>query len=165
MKNAGREVFSVNSRVEELTEYYKLEKHPEGGSFSESYTTQFENNGRALAGSIYFLLDAGEISHFHQLDCDEIWYFHEGCGLKVTVITHDGAEELLLGSDHTKGELYSVLIPKGAIFGAENLRSDEYTLVSCVTAPKFDYRGFRLVGEDEIKNNFSVSDDLLKRFF
>ncbi|WP_081677499.1 cupin domain-containing protein [Butyrivibrio sp. WCD3002] len=34
---------------------------------------------RPLAGSIYFLLTEDEISHFHQIDCEEIWYHHEGC--------------------------------------------------------------------------------------
>ena len=66
-------------RADELKRAYRLEPHPEGGSFSESYTSPFETDGRSLAGSIYFLLDAGEISHFHEIDCDEmvmIRFFH-----------------------------------------------------------------------------------------
>ena len=72
-------------RSDELKRAYRLEPHPEGGWFSESYTAPFEKDGRSFAGSIYFLLDAGEISHFHEIDCDEIWYWHEGCGMCITV--------------------------------------------------------------------------------
>ena len=68
-------------RTDILKQTYALEKHPEGGWFSEVYTSRDASDGRPIAGSIYFLLDKGEVSHFHRIDCDELWYFHEGCGL------------------------------------------------------------------------------------
>ena len=74
-------------RVEKLKKSYGLEAHPEGGWFSESYTSTEKKEGRPLAGSIYFLLTEDELSHFHQIDCEEIWYHHEGCAVKITVIT------------------------------------------------------------------------------
>ena len=46
------------------------------------------------------------------------------------------------------------VIPKGCIFGAENLETDGYTFVSCVTTPGFEYAGFRIVGRDEIRQRF-----------
>ena len=146
MKTGGEK-----SRAERLKEIYRLQEHPEGGWFTEQYTSSFEKEGRSLAGSIYFLLDAGEISHFHQIDCDEIWYFHEGCGLAVTVLDEHGAERLLLGNDFEKGQRPMAEIPSGAIFAAECLEREGYCFVSCATAPKFDYRGFRLVGRGEIR--------------
>ena len=39
-------------------------------------------NGRATAGSIYFLPEKDDVSHFHRLDCDEIWYYHAGCDIR-----------------------------------------------------------------------------------
>ena len=138
-------------RIEALKQYYILEKHPEGGWFSECYPSKDFSNGRPFGGSIYFLLGSGEISHFHQIDCEEIWYHHEGCGMKITVITQDGISQHLLGSDMDKGENVMVVIPKGAIFAAENLDPAGYTFVSCVTIPQFTYEGFRLVGQQEIK--------------
>ena len=139
------------NRADHLKEIYGLEEHVEGGSFAEVYTAPFEKDGRPLAGSIYFLLDAGEISLFHVIDCDEIWYYHEGCGMKITMLTDEGKEEILLGGDPQNGEKAMAVIPMGRIFGAENLRDDGYTFVSCITTPKFDYSGFRLVGKEEIK--------------
>ena len=91
------------NRSEQLKASYHLEKHPEGGWFSEVYTAPFQAEGRPLAGSIYFLLDQKEISHFHQIDCDEIWYYHEGCGLKITLLQDGKRSVLLLGNDLKQG--------------------------------------------------------------
>ena len=48
-----------------------------------------------------------------------------------------------------------IVIPKGRIFAAENLKEDGYTFVSCVTAPKFEYSGFRLVSKSELREKYS----------
>ena len=55
--------------------------HVEGGYFIELYSSSSllkSSNDRPLAGSIYFLLDQNDISHFHRIDCEEIWYYHQG---------------------------------------------------------------------------------------
>ena len=126
--------------------------HEEGGSFSEVYTSAEEKKGRSLAGSIFFLLDSGEVSQFHQIDCDEIWFFHEGCGIKISIMAPNGdVSHLYLGNDIEKGQRAMAIVPKGSIFSAVNLDDSGYSFVSCVTAPKFSYDGFRLVPEDEIQ--------------
>lgn len=137
--------YKLPSRTDLLKKRYKLEAHPEGGWFSEEYTAPFEKDGRPMAGSIYYLLDAGEISQFHQIDCDELWYYHEGCGLIITSLQDGVTTEYLLGPDVEHGQRAMAVIPKGAIFSAKNLTSDGFTFVSCVTTPKFTYEGFRLV--------------------
>lgn len=147
-------LFAMNKVSEILKRVYKLEKHSEGGWFSEVYTAPFSMDGRALAGSIYFLLDGIEISHFHQIDCDELWYFHEGCGLKITVLEDGRKQEYFLGSNVENGERHMIPIQKGAVFAAENLDKDGYTFISCVTTPKFRYEGFRLVGKNEIREKY-----------
>ncbi len=142
------------TRVEQLKTAYALRQHPEGGWFSEVYTAPWQSEGRALAGSIYFLLDGEELSHFHQIDCDEIWYYHEGCGLAITVL-HEGRRELLrLGPDVEQGQAAMIVIPAGAVFAAENLDKGGYTFLSCATTPAFRYEGFRLVGRGELAARF-----------
>ena len=74
--------------------------------------------------------------------------------MKVTMLLDDKKEEYLLGNDVTNGQRAMVIIPKGAIFGAENLEADGYTFVSCATTPNFTYEGFRLVNKDEIKEKY-----------
>ncbi|MDO5325190.1 MAG: cupin domain-containing protein [Clostridia bacterium] len=142
------------NRSEQLKAAYHLEKHPEGGWFSEVYTAPFQAEGRPLAGSIYFLLDQNEISHFHQIDCDEIWYYHEGCGLKITLVQDGKRSVMLLGNDLERGQRAMAVIPKGAIFAAENIDPAGYTFMSCATAPAFRYEGFRLVSRKEIAESY-----------
>lgn len=138
------------NRIEQLIEKYHLHPHPEGGHYAEVYTAPFmyEEN-RECAGSIYFMLVKNDISHFHVIDCDEIWYFHEGCGMKITMIDEKGnitSKDLGMGEE----EEAMVVIPKGVMFAAENLSQDSYTFVSCATTPQFQYSGFRLVKESEV---------------
>ena len=152
---------SAASRAEILKETYRLIPHPEGGSFSEVYTAPTDVQGRPAAGSIYFLLDKGEISHFHVIDCDELWYYHEGCGMRLTLLNGGGKTECLLGRDMEKGMRAMAVIPAGTVFAAENFAPDGYTFVSCVTAPQFTYEGFRLVLQDELRQQYpDIYDDI-----
>lgn len=136
-------------RAEFLEQKYNLVKHPEGGCFAEVYTAPFSHEDRSLMGSIYFLLEGDDISHFHQIDCDEIWYHHEGCGLKITMIIDGIVSEVVIGPGEDQQAM--AVIPKGAIFAAENLDKSSYCFMSCATTPKFTYDGFRLVGEKEVR--------------
>ena len=142
------------AEVQNLREAYSLQKHSEGGWFAEIYTAPFECGGRATAGSIYFLLDGDEVSHFHQIDCDEIWYYHAGCGMKIFALKDGRAEEFLLGMDAKKNQHPMIVVPAGTIFAAVNLDSKSYTFISCATTPRFRYEGFRLVPRAELKKNY-----------
>ena len=93
--------------VEAWVRAYGLQPHPEGGSFSESYTASDAlAGGRSIAGSIYFLLRGEEISHLHQIDCEEVWFYHAGGGLIVTVIdpANGNVTRLPLGPDVGAGQ-------------------------------------------------------------
>lgn len=144
------------NRIEQLVEKYHLHPHPEGGHFAEVYTAPYlYQENRECAGSIYFMLEKDDISHFHVIDCDEIWYFHEGCGMKITMIDEKGnitSQNLGMGEE----EEAMVVIPKGFMFAAENLKQDSYTFVSCATTPQFQYSGFRLVKEREVSCDTST---------
>ncbi len=146
-------------RVEVLKNFYSLKSHIEGGYFSEIYTSPFKQNDRATAGSIYFLLEGKDISHFHKIDCDEIWYYHEGCGMKIFMLCEGNLEEFLLGKNVERGERAMIIIPAGAIFAAENLDKNSYTFVSCMTTPKFNYAGFKLVTRSEFEKIYPYSNE------
>lgn len=138
--------------IQEWIETYRLTPHPEGGMFSESYTAPDAAEGRSLAGSIYFLLRGDELSHLHQIDCEEVWYYHAGGGLVITMIdpATGGVDRALLGPDAAAGQRFMVVVPKGRLFASENLDKSRATLVSCMTAPHFDYAGFRLISREEL---------------
>lgn len=161
--NVSAKPFDVDKRVTELKNFYKLETHVEGGSFAEVYTSPFAQNNRATAGSIYFMLVRDDISHFHKIDCDEIWYYHEGGGLRITTIDGGKVEEILLGKDLNKNQKFMAVIPAGTIFAAENIDKQSYTFISCATTPKFRYEGFQLITRSELKKIYpQISEKILR---
>ena len=145
---------SARTRAEELRTALHLTPHPEGGAFAEVYTSPVRSGGRPIAGSIYFLLEGEEISHLHQIDCDEIWFFHEGGGMRITVLDRGRVSRILLGQDLERGQTPMAVVPAGALFASENIDKSSYTLVSCATAPAFTYDTFRLIGEEELKRDW-----------
>ena len=153
------------TRTEQLIAAYRLEPHPEGGAFAEVYTAPFQTpDGRALMGSIYFLLDGAELSHLHRIDCDELWFHHEGCGMRVTMIDPKGRVTTAdLGPDPDAGQRLMVAIPAGTVFAAENLRPDGYSFASCATAPRFRYEGFELIDEAALLSLCPGADVRLRR--
>ena len=46
---------------------------------------------RAAGTAIYFLLAAGEVSHWHRVDSAEIWHFYRGAPLELS-LSPDGRE-------------------------------------------------------------------------
>lgn len=154
------------ARIQEIISHFHLEPHPEGGAFSRVYTAPFhaEDGKRSCAGSIYFLLQGTEVSHLHRIDCDELWFYHEGCGLRLTLITPEGTvHEELLGADFTAGERPLRVIPAGTIFAAENLDPQGYTLISCVTAPQFTYAGFELFRKEQLLAHYGEANSALAK--
>lgn len=140
------------SRTKLLIEQFSLQPHVEGGYYARVYSSEMKLQGqeRCCSGSIFFLLEKEDISHFHQIDCEENWYFHEGCGLKIHIIESDGTyhvEELGL----KEGQRPMVCIKKGAIFAAENTDKEGYTFISCTTTPQFRFEGLRLIKETEME--------------
>lgn len=152
--------------IKQLISDLQLQKHPEGGWFSRVYSAPYslQNIDRAISGSIYFLLGKREVSHFHQIDCDEIWYYHKGCGLKIYLIYSDGQlHQEILGINIAKGEKPMVIIPKGAIFAAENIIIDDFTLISCVTTPQFTFEGFKLFTQAELLKKYPEHCHIIKK--
>ena len=88
---------AVKARMQSWIDRLHLEVHTEGGWFSEVYAAPVEygssKDGRVMGGTIYFLLGQEDVSHFHVIDCDEIWYFHEGCGVALWLLNPDGTCE------------------------------------------------------------------------
>lgn len=161
--NVSAKSINIDKRVEDLKNYYALKEHVEGGYFSEVYTSPFAQNNRATAGSIYFMLVKNDISHFHKIDCDEIWYYHEGGGLRITLINNGEVEEILLGKNFKKNQQAMIVVPAGTIFAAENIDKKSYTFISCATTPKFKYEYFQLITKDELKSLYpQISEKILR---
>lgn len=118
-----------------------LTPHPEGGHYRETYRHQDE--GRGLCTAIHYLLQQGERSHWHKVDAVEIWAWHGGEPLRLS-IAEPGQKprDLILGGDILSGHAVHAVVPAHAWQAAEPLGA--WALVSCVVAPAFDFAGFEM---------------------
>jgi len=123
-----------------------LAPHPEGGWYRETWRSEAVTaNGRAAATSILFLLEAGQRSHWHRVDADEMWLFQAGAPLPLSIAAAGGGAErtVTLGPDPLAGHMLQHLVPAGAWQSAQGPASG-WALVACVVAPGFEFAGFEL---------------------
>ena len=128
-----------------------LERHVEGGYYTSSYQSDVEYDEKHLLWtSIYFLLRTGEVSHFHRLTADEMWYFHGGESLTVYMIDPSGnLTTAKLGMNLQAGDRPQLLVPRGYIFGSAMLNSG-FALVGCMVAPGFTFEDFELLSRESL---------------
>ena len=120
-----------------------LKPHPEGGHYRETLRDSMRYGDRSVSTAIYFLLAAGEISHWHRIDAIEIWHWYAGSPLALSV-SAEGEEitEVRLGIDLVSGERPQAFVPAGAWQSARSLGA--WTLVGCTVAPGFLFDHFEL---------------------
>ena len=154
------------ARVQEIMQKFRLSGNPRSGAYSWVYTSPTwtaEAISRPAAGSSYFLLAGSENLRFQSFDCDEIWYFHEGCGMRLTVLGADGTVrtfELGVGG----AAMPMVLIPKGQIFAAENVDSAGYSFISCMTIPALETAGIRVWQREELLAKYPQAKEAIERY-
>jgi predicted cupin superfamily sugar epimerase len=122
--------------------------HPEGGHYRETYRDPHSVNGRAASTAIYFLLCAGERSHWHRVDAAEVWHWYAGAPLALRIAsdeTNSDITQVHLGIDFAKGEQPQRIVPASAWQSAESLGA--WSLVGCTVAPGFEFAGFELAPE------------------
>lgn len=128
-----------------------LQPHPEGGHYRETFrdpTAAVDGApARGASTAIYYLLQAGELSHWHRVDAAEVWHWYAGAALALTV-SEDGrdAATQLLGPDLHDGQRPQAVVPAGAWQTAESL--GDWTLVGCTVAPAFRFEGFEMAPPD-----------------
>jgi predicted cupin superfamily sugar epimerase len=125
----------------EVIDRLGLARHPEGGWFKETFRD-------SASTAIYYLLAAGERSHWHRvLDASETWHFYAGAPLTLSVADPDGkgARDIALGPDLAAGQHPQAVVPAGWWQAAAP--TGDWTLVGCTVAPAFDFASFRLAPE------------------
>jgi predicted cupin superfamily sugar epimerase len=116
--------------------------HPEGGWYRQTWVGPGE--ARASGTAILFLLKAGEMSHWHRVDADEIWIFNAGAPL-VLSLGQEVAREVVMGPDVLGGQVVQQVVLAGWWQAARS--TGAWTLVSCTVSPGFRFEGFELAGE------------------
>ncbi len=127
--------------ADEIINHLNLAPHPEGGHYRQTWIA--ENTGRPTGTCIYFLLKEGEASHWHKVDATEIWLYHAGDPLILSISATDNgpATDHLLTPDLTRGDP-QVIVPEGHWQAARS--TGAFTLVSCTVSPGFQFDGFTL---------------------
>lgn len=129
--------------AQEIIERLALVPHPEGGHYRETWRESVPQGERGAGSAIYYLLRAGERSHWHRIDAAEIWHYYAGAALTLSLSPDSGeAEHIRLGADLASGERPQAIVPKGAWQSAASL--GEWTLVGCTVSPAFEFAGFEL---------------------
>lgn len=155
----------MDQKVQSLIQELNLLPHPEGGFYSETYRSEekIEGKDRDLMTAIYFLLTSDNVSKFHRIKSDELWFFHSGSPLIVHTLDENGHTEFLVGNDISKGEKPQLLVPKNTIFGSSVKNENAYSLVSCVVAPGFDFADFELFKKEELLAIYPNQEAIIDR--
>ena len=170
--------------ADQLIKKLALRPHPEGGYYRETYRSSTiiyspqTNSQRNAMTHIYFLLAGGQISRMHRVAHDEIWIFLEGADLLLHTVDEKmhayttfrigsllELESLLGSQSQSQSEIkrpQNSLEP-AAIVAANRWQAAEstgdYSLVSCIVAPGFDFQDFQLLTQ------FPGDKDKIKKFW
>ncbi|AJS59773.1 cupin domain-containing protein [Paenibacillus sp. IHBB 10380] len=151
-----------------------LDPHPEGGYYKRTFESKEQTSDRELTvnfdgkrnlyTSIFFLLGSNDISHFHRLKSDELWYYHAGSPLTVHIIDENGDyKEFKLGINLDLGEVPQVQVPKNSTFGSSVTDEDTFSLVGCMVSPGFDFQDFELFTQDELLSKYPQHKDIIMK--
>jgi len=140
----GPAVSTLSADADHIIAQLGLQPHPEGGWFAEVYRSPAAAGERGALTTIYFLLKAGERSHWHRVDADELWLWHAGSPLDLMI--GDAADAnpvtIVLGGDVLAGYTPQARVPATRWQAADAHRG--WALVSCIVVPGFDFAGFEL---------------------
>ncbi|MGF1446495.1 MAG: cupin domain-containing protein [Pikeienuella sp.] len=133
--------------AKDLIQRLELTRHPEGGWYRETWRAAAAPGERAAGTAIYYLLEAGDYSHWHRVDAAEIWHWYAGGPLSLTLSPngHD-AEAHLLGPEVLAGQRPQIIVPAGWWQTAVSMGA--WTLVGCTVSPGFEFDGFELAPPD-----------------
>lgn len=158
----------MNKDANYFIEKLGLEQHPEGGYYKSTFSSEEEidafGTARKLFTNIYFLLKSGDVSHFHRLKSDEVWYYHGGSSLTVHVIDEFGNyQEMKLGLDIENGAQPQVIVPKNSVFGSSVVEEESFSLVGCMVSPGFDFQDFELFTQSELISIYPQHAQIIKK--
>jgi len=119
----------------------QLQPHPEGGYYREYFRSD-------AVTSIWFMLEQNDVSHFHKLAKDEIWYWHEGGVAVMHMIDANGVYSTTRVGPPDLADSYVCVLPAGTWFGATV--EGDHVLVSAMVAPAFSFADFELAHRETL---------------
>jgi len=155
--------------AEDIINKLEMLPHPEGGYYKETYrseeqTINKEGNKRNTSTAIYFLLENNNISRFHRIKSDELWFFHQGNAIEIVSIKNNKLVSITLGNDIDKGEVPQAVIPANVWFASSVKDGSGFGLVSCTVAPGFDFADFKMAKQDELLQEYPMFESVIKKY-
>jgi predicted cupin superfamily sugar epimerase len=155
-------------------EKLRLEPHPEGGYFRQTFKSGLVvakealpagfTGPRVASTAIYFLLEGDNFSAFHRLRSDEVWHFYAGDPLIVHGIEPEGkCFSILLGRDPEAGQVLQAVVPAGCWFASHVADWKSFAVVGCTVAPGFDFVDFELAKRAELVARYPRHRELIER--
>ena len=138
---------------QQLIDHLGLAPHPEGGWYRQTWRDEPVDGSRGSGSAIYFLLVAGERSHWHRVDAAEVWHHYAGDPLELAISDGGDHQVVTLTGDLAAGEPQAV-VPVGAWQAARTLGA--WTLVGATVSPAFEFEGFELAGPDWQPDGWSI---------
>jgi uncharacterized protein len=134
----------VSATAQAIIDRLTLERHPEGGWYRQTWAAPAAQGERPAGTCIHFLLQVGERSHWHRVDAAEIWHWHAGAPLILSIAETDAgpAQDVTLGGEVLAGQVPHAVVPAHNWQAARS--TGDWTLVSCTVSPGFRFDGFEL---------------------
>ncbi|KAK5091042.1 hypothetical protein LTS08_002049 [Lithohypha guttulata] len=149
--------------IEEIIKILKLQPHPEGGYFKETFRdSSTDSAGRSRSTSIYYLLQAGQHSQLHRLDASEGWHHYAGGALEVVELNEAGPKVTKLGKSLSAGERPQYVVPPRTWFGAKPADGTDWVLAGCTVSPAFDFEKFEMGDRMKLLDEFGDNEGCRK---
>ena len=141
--------------AEDVIVHLHLAPHPEGGWYRETWRAPASPGERSAGTAIFFLLKAGERSHWHRVDATELWVFQAGHPLMLSVADQVEVTSVWLGVDLVAGDQPQLVVQPRQWQAAQAVEG--WALVTCLVVPSFEFAGFELAPpswapDDEVKS-------------
>ena len=121
---------------------WRWNRTPKAAGIAKPFAARRRRERAPAVTAIYYLLRAGERSHWHRIDASEIWHWYAGDALELRI----GGETVRLGGDLAAGERPQAVVPPREWQAARSFGA--WTLVGCTVAPAFEFSGFELAPPD-----------------
>jgi len=156
--------------MKEIIKHLLLEAHVEGGYFRQTYQTEQQletkNGKRFLMNSIYYLLTSeSHIGYFHRGRYDITHFYHLGAPMHYLLLSPEGDySKATLGPDSGAREVLSFTVPGGWWKSSFMSIDDDYSLISEVVSPGFDFADHEMATREYFLKHFPKHYDRLQEF-
>lgn len=154
----------IDLSASDLIQLLKLEEHPEGGFYRQTYKSYEQipkevlparyANQRSYGTAIYYLLTKETCSRLHKVASDETFHFYFGAPVEMLLLFPDKrAETIVLGHNILNREQPQFTVPKD-IWQGSKVRQDpdcpDYALLGTTVSPGFEYDDFELAKRSDL---------------